>query len=294
MLTDAQRRIANYTGEKRRHAQARALRKGERIDARNLQTWQAARVAEREAEVTWEGAALAVWREAREIALGFMSPAKRKIAPQAPEVFTYVAAAEAQRAWYAAVPKAKHADLNAALQPLGERIAKFRDRVDEAVKARKLAAAKIETPVIGKAARWQCVDAVYLSRYATQTWPDGYARASATLRFRELQAIGYTVRLVARQERPRADGFYSKVWCYEVWAITCDDGRSIVPHQYPVRSIDEMLNTAADEGVNPIALYGNLVPVKLAIASGAMDCRTYRPPHVAQILLAYDEPFPVK
>lgn len=288
-------RIGYYSGEKRRHAVGRAQRKGTRLDDDHLRAWRAARMnvcaADAQSEVEW----LEIWRALRVLALERMPPAKRKIAPAAPEVFSFAAIVETQRAWNDAIPKAKRADYAAAWRPLGDELTASRERVEAARQVCKDAAAQVECRVQGTGTRWQCVRSVYVHSYSSQGLGDqSYARASASMRYRELQSLGYAVKFVARRNQPRPPAEVGHVWCFEVWALTCDEGRQIIDHQYPRRFFAEALNAAADEGVNPVALFGNLIPVKFAIETGAMSARRALAPQIQQILLEYDEQFPLK
>lgn len=267
-----------------------------------LAKWRAAHAAVEDAQAKSNAAWANVLALGKAAALVLMSPKARKVheATELPP-WDLRTSHTLLLEWEAAVPKKRRAELHAEWVRIRE---ETKDaglaadaHLDASVKARNEAAAEIAEPVVGEGAKWRAVETVWMSTYNNQTDPVGYARARAVLRYRDLETIGYEVRLIARKPKPYVPGPLS-FRCphmferFEVWARTCDEGRRVIDYQYPTKTLAQALNDAADEGVNPVALYGNLVPVAVAEAAGAFNCRYQhrKPPPV--LVVEHDAPWP--
>lgn len=190
--------------------------------------------------------------------------------------------------------KAAVATADAAIVDFGARLAAMGDEQRAAGDAEHEAASRITEPVSGEGASWHLVRSVSIYTYGSQgLGAASYARASATLRARDLIELGYRVRCIARRRPaslPVGPYYLGPIWAWDVYAWTCDEGERIAPHQAPPRSIADDLRRARDEGVNPAALW-SCVPYRLVEAAGA-DRVSDRgpPPPLAWETLDADEP----
>lgn len=188
------------------------------------------------------------------------------------------------------------ADADVVSRGLDVRLAAMFDEQRAAGEAEREAASRVPGPVSGEGARWRLVRSVSVCTYGSQgLGAASYARASATLRARDLIELGYRVRCVARRRPaslPVGPYYLGPIWAWDVYAWTCDEGERVAPHQSPPRSIADDLRRARDEGVNPAAMW-SCVPHRLVEAAGA-DRVSDRgpPPPLAWETLDADEPLP--
>lgn len=194
---------------------------------------------------------------------------------------------------------ASRAAADASIVTHGERIAAQAEEMFALREVVRAAAMEIDEPVVGAAAAdaaWALIRSVSVCTYGSQgLGAASYARASATLRARDLIEIGYRVRCVARKRPaslPVGPYYLGPIWAWEIYAWTCNEGARIAPHQSPARSIADDLRRARDEGVNPSALW-SCVPYRLVQAAGA-DLASSNPPPapLAWETLDSDAPLP--
>lgn len=164
------------------------------------------------------------------------------------------------------------ADTEIMSQGLDVRLTAMFEEQRAANDAERNAASRIAEPISGDGARWRQARSVSIHTYGSQgLGAASYARASATLRARDLIELGYHVRCVARRRPallPVGPYYLGPIWTWNVYVWTCDEGERIAPHQSPARSIADDLRRARDEGVNPAALW-SCVPHRLVEAAGA-------------------------
>jgi hypothetical protein len=231
------------------------------------------------------------------------SAQRNRLVPAPPAPCSFSDLQRAYRSWRDVMGKGTKnaaviaaADAKIVSQGLDVRLTAMFTEQRAAYDAEHEAASRVPGPVSSEGASWHLVRSVSIHAYGTQgLGAASYARASATLRARDLIELGYRVRCIARRRPaslPVGPYYLGPIWAWDVYAWTCSEGERIALHQSPPRSIADDLRRARDEGVNPAALW-SCVPHRLVEAAGA-DRVSDRgpPPPLAWETLDAEEPLP--
>lgn len=160
--------------------------------------------------------------------------------------------------WRKVVPPAKRAELDerwsTQTAPQREAFTRLMDQIDA---SRKLA---FDVPdcVVGEGACWRMV-----RNYSGSGDREYYERGKANIRVTELRTLGYEVRPMRRPLRAEGGPMMLEVW---VW--TCEEGARIAYNQTPPGTLDDLIRTYANHGLNPIAASGNLLSVEQVNRAG--------------------------
>lgn len=234
----------------------------------DLEAWRAARDDARRLRAAMLVTLAEIGEAARQVALGLASPKKRAAIVPLPEVVDMSVVSLAELEWFKQLPKGKRDEYRAAVEPLGRRIADAYGEVAAADRRCSDLAAEVSGPVVGEDASWRWCAATSVVSYSSQGYgARRYAMASAALRWQDMVELGYRARAIMRRAKVPAECHCGPHASFEVRVWTCDEGAAIAPHQTPARSMAESLRRAADQGVNPAALWP--VPSRLVEAADA-------------------------